>query len=282
MKAKEAASNLATSTWNSEDLPRPRVPVVESKIKVSLVKQEMLEKSLADNLWTGKRLADSAREAYESQLKTLDISADEQFQVQWSSRVTSKVQLHAQGLENIEDKTLRDQLSELLQSHIALELVPLAAKRAKTRGLLKSPRHKVASRLAKLQTFLSTPSQLSHTMEELGKFHKQAEVPQLDVTELKTEKSNYLKDMAKKMTADEDAARLFLCLQIILFGSHYSGVLYATGKFAPKIFKIVKPKLLDEDVRWLEEAKDSIKAGNTPDEVKVKMRSLASNVSALT
>jgi hypothetical protein len=95
---------------------------------------------------------------------------------------------------------------------------------------------------------------------------------------LEEKKHALLSDMTAAMAKDEDAPRLFISLLIILYSSYHPSVLYATGKYVPKLLKALKPDIEAEQAKWLEEVKDAIKAGKATQEMKISMRKLAIEV----
>jgi hypothetical protein len=280
LKSKELSSNRAQAIWSRDEQNRPKLAATEGQLKEDIRRAESLESSLVDAIWVSddRQLSKTAISAYDNKLEELDSQCDAQFNSMWNSRVMSKIHLYSHGLSEISDKNLHDQLAELLRSHITTELVPSAATRAKSKGLLKSPRYKVASRLSKTQSSLPGKKDLSAVIEELGKFGAHIELPGLNEEHLQEEKASYAKDMVKTMQRDEDSARLLLCFLIVLFSSKHQGIIYATGKFAPKILKMLKPALSSEDGEWLDQVKDSVKAGTTTDEMKSKMRTMAADL----
>jgi hypothetical protein len=282
-KVNKLAGGFALSIWDQEDQSRPKASIVDLKLRDLVAEKCRLDKAVTDSVWAAQQgqVGKQALSVYETKLEEQDIACDEQFTSLWTTRVVVKAQLYSAGIEEIHDENLRNQLSELLKSHLASELVPQASSRAKSKGFLKSPRKKLSSRLAKLQTALPGKNDYAAMMEELEKFNSKINLSSPSSAQLKEEKSKLLQDMAKAMNKDQDSARLFLGLLIIIFGANHNGILYATGKFAPKILKMLKQQQSDEDTAWLDQVKDSIKAGTTTDEMKNKMRAMATDKTRL-
>jgi len=94
--------------------------------------------------------------------------------------------------------------------------------------------------------------------------------------EISQARNQQLKELVEKMANDLDGPRLFLSTIIVLFSSKYGkGLLYATGKFAPRLLKVLKVSLDDEQVKSLERIKDAVKAGTVSEGDRVEMRSIA-------
>lgn len=215
---------------------------------------------------------------YNTVTNQLEIVCDDQFKKLWMTRVVESTRLYSAALQAMDDSPLKSQLEMLLRAHIVSEVVPTTANKAKTRKLLRSPHLKLSSRLPKLQSTLSSnlKKELQSVIEELEKFNEKIGIQTYEESTLHQNKKEYLSNLTESMAKDEDSVRLFICLLIILYSSASSGVLYATGKFAPKLLKFLKASLDTEQALWLEQVKDAIKAGSITEEMKHTMRSMAS------
>lgn len=80
---------------------------------------------------------------------------------------------------------------------------------------------------------------------------------------MSSSKATMLGDMARRMQKQRksDGPLLFLTLVVFLFAKHNAGVVYATGKFAPKLLRHLKPKLNKEQYAQLEAWKEAARAG---------------------
>lgn len=84
--------------------------------------------------------------------------------------------------------------------------------------------------------------------------------------------------MQRRMTKQQksfDGPVLFLTLVVILHAKHYPGVVYATGKYAPKLLKMLKSKLAEDEYEMLEKWKEGAKKGALGKEEREDMRSMA-------
>jgi hypothetical protein len=281
-KAREFASSVAEENWEQEDSQRIKPTVLTSTIGNMIAKDidsdhDKDKSSVLSILTSGNtELSTTISKAYASKFDELELSCDEQFNRQWISRVVDKVRLHAPAIHSMEDGNLKTQLEELLRTHITTDIIPQTSNRAKAKRLLRSHRLKLSSRLPKLRISLEETKDLASTVEEIEKFNSKIGVEKYDEKTLQEKSRTHLADMVEAMTKDEDSPRLFLCLIIILSSSQYPGVLYATGKYAPRLMKALKHTMDSEQAQWLEQVKDAIKAGDVTEEMKEKMRKMAS------
>lgn len=180
------------------------------------------------------------------------------------------------------DAKVRAQLFELLRDYVARDLVPDAVARAEAKNLVRSARAR--RNVRKLVAALGEPGVRQAADEQalaaaracLQKFAGKMDVPALS-GEAKEKKGGFVRDMVRGMQKDGDAPRLFLTLVVVLWAGRAEGVVYATGKFAPKVVKLLKAERgLDvEKVKRLEELKDLVKAGGVGDAEKEEMRKMA-------
>jgi hypothetical protein len=116
---------------------------------------------------------------------------------------------------------------------------------------------------------------LPSTTDELEKFNTRMEIPIYDDDDIARKKQTHLEEMLLSMQKDKDGPRLFLCLVIILFASKSNGVVYATGKYAPRLLKLLKPTLDQELAQQLEQWKEAVKGGAVTHEMRADMRKIA-------
>jgi hypothetical protein len=266
--AEGAGSALADELWKADE-PRPKGSALHSRLREHM--SEDIDSRLMDEMWGTLGLGDRAAESFNRTLTELEKDSDDQFAVLWRSRVVDKVRLHAQALTQLADEALRAQLEEALQSYVAGELIPSTITRARSKGLLRGSRLK--SRVAKLQTAVEKGPR--DALSELEKLNTQLEIQAYSKGDLINRRDAYLKDMVALMMKDGDAARLFIRLIIVLLAREGEGALYATGKFAPKLLKVLKSHVEEADAVWLEQVKSSIKTGTVSDEMREDMREKA-------
>ena len=268
--AEGAGSALADELWKADE-PRPKGSALHSRLREHM--SEDVDSRLMDEMWGPLGLGDRAVESFNRTLTELEKDGDDQFAVLWRSRVVDKVRLHAQALTQLADEALRAQLEEVLLSYVAGELIPSTITRARSKGLVRGSRLK--SRVAKLQAAVEKGPK--DALSELEKLNTQLEIQAYTKGDLINRRDAYLKDMVALMMKDGDAARLFIRLIIVLLAREGEGALYATGKFAPKLVKVLKPHVEEADAAWLEQVKSSIKTGTVSDEMREEMREKAAS-----
>jgi hypothetical protein len=86
-----------------------------------------------------------------------------------------------------------------------------------------------------------------------------------------------LDDMLRRFKKQKasDGPVLFLTLVVVLFAKQHDGVVYATGKFAPKLLKLLKGKLEDEQYEQVERWKEAAKTNSLTAEDKAAMAKMA-------
>lgn len=236
---------------------------------------------LLRHLWEIKRnesISVAATTAFEKRIAELQKESQDQFVSLWTSRVVFKSSLYTAGVEALPAGPLKDQLSELVSTHLLHDLIPSTIKRARTKGLIRTPN--LSKQLGKLETEITPTKDVrkSSPQDSLSKFAKKISLESPPSTQLATAKKEHLDDMVVVMSKDKDGARLFLSLVIVLCASKKDGVIYATGKFAPKLLKAVKEELEENLYKRVEEIKELVKLGKVDKTVRVEMRELAAKV----
>lgn len=281
-RARDLASKVAEKTWDQENpqriKPAALMSTVEDMIAKDVISEHEIDRSSILSVLASSHteLGTIISAAYAAKSDELETGCDDLFKRQWISRVVDQVRLNVGALYSMEDGSLKTQLEELLCTHITTDIVSQTVSRANAKRLLRSPRLKLSSRLAKLTASLENATDLASTVEEIEKFNSKIGIENYDEAVLKEKARTNLADMVEAMSKMEDSPRLFLCLIIILSSSQYHGVLYATGKYAPRLLKVLKPTLDSELAQWLEQVKDAIKVGEVTRDMKDKMRRIAS------
>jgi len=141
---------------------------------------------------------------------------------------------------------------------------------------VRTSRRKIPSRLEKLVGSITAEGRdLSGTIDDVEKFNTRMEISVYDDNDIVAKKQTHLEDMLQSMQKEKDGPRLFLCLVIILFAAKSKGVVYATGKYAPRLLKLLKPTLVQELTQQLEQWKEAVKGGAVTHEMRADMRKLA-------
>lgn len=247
-QAKDHASNetpVKDLKFRMEDVLHAISPIAREVI--ALKKDEELEKSIVDHFWMTIAEADSQNEA--------------EFSAFWIRRVVSRRRNHCEALDAIEDPKFRDQLADLLSTYIRTELIPDTLSKARTQGLMRSS--KTVKNVQKLESSLeSSKKDLASTLSYADRFEKRQEIPNIETAALEEAKNALVGERVRRMQKPKiDGPLLFLTLVVVLFAKHNAGVIYSTGKFAPKLLKQLKSKLSAEDYGKLEQWKEMAKSG---------------------
>ena len=183
-----------------------------------------------------------------------------------TDRALSRLQCHTVALNIISETTLHTQLSSLLATHAQKDLLPdtLSKARSQNQVLSRKTRKNVQKFESALQA--ATP-EISSIVSVIDKFVKKQGI---DTSTSHTSSSEQTKhttmaDLHRRLQKPPKAGdnpAVFLTLVILLHAKHYDGVLYATGKYAPKVMKLLKEKLDEEAYKELERWKDAAKSGS--------------------
>jgi len=245
--------------------------IVEKALATHELPSDMQSALLNDDKTWEKR---AIYEAFELEVRRLENDNQEQFVMMWRDRVKSRSQLYEMGMQSFEAGPLREQLSDLLHEHIIKDLVPEATKRAEAKNLIRSIKTK--EQLEKLKVHLHKDQPSSKTVSPaLDRFASKLELKTLDPSELATKRGAMLSDMVRGMRKDDDGPRLFLVAVIVLLAKNKEGIVYATGKFAPKLMRMLKPDMGTQQYTRLEQLKDAVKAGSLSKNDQEELRALA-------
>lgn len=227
-----------------------------------------------------QEIESDAKAAFTEEISRLEAENEADFSALWIERVTSRFQVYKSGAEAIEDVRLQTQLLELLVSYTVKELIPETIARAQSKGLLRS--RKTRRHTQKLSTALNTSASggkagpdLQHVIAALEKYMKQQSIEWSDATNLAEWKSAQVKELVRGMQKDTDGPRLFLTLIVVLLANQQDGIVYATGKLAPKLMKLLKGMLGSNGYERVEGWKDAVKAGKLTAEDQEEMKLLA-------
>ncbi|KAJ4337540.1 hypothetical protein N0V95_008302 [Ascochyta clinopodiicola] len=217
----------------------------------------------------------AVEDAFSAELLELEKQNEAEFAGFWTDRVATRAAIYTEGLSAVEDQKLRDQLSELLAQYVQKELVPDAVSKSTSQGYVLS--RKTRKNVQKLETALSAGNMdVSALTASLDKFNKKQSINAPTTSALETSKATMLSDMARRMQKQKksDGPLLFLTLVVFLFAKHNAGVLYATGKFAPKLLKQLKGNLDAGQYAQLEAWKEAAKAGTLSAEDRDAMKKM--------
>ncbi|KAF2709689.1 hypothetical protein K504DRAFT_491131 [Pleomassaria siparia CBS 279.74] len=235
------------------------------------------DKSLLSVMIREKSVEKAVDEQYWSEISTLEAKNEAEFANFWNDRVVSRVRIYSEGLKFIEDAKLRDQLTDMLLTYLQKELLADSISKARSQGLVLS--RKTRKNLSRFESTLKpSTTDISGAVTAVEKFSKKQGIPELDMDSLRKAKGVLIGDMARKMQKKQtDGPLLFLTLVIVLLAKQQeaAGVVYATGKFAPKLMKELKPWLTVERYEQLDMWKEGAKAGTLTADDKEEMKRLA-------
>lgn len=267
----ERAAEDATAQWQQLKAN----PSHELKFSIANITAEFtLHSSFAKEKPTQK----ACDEHFWSTIASLEGESDAAFSTFWLERVESRVQIYSAGLTSITDTKLQSQLSELLATYIQKELVPESITKARGQHLVLS--RKAKKNVSKLETMIvGTESSVDALLPILSKFQSKQSIPPLSPESLKKSKKGMQADLLRRLNKPKlkasDGPVLFLTLIVALFAQHYDGIVYATGKLAPKLMKQLKEKVGEEEYARLEGWKEGAKKGTLGDGERVGMREMA-------
>ncbi|CBX94916.1 hypothetical protein LEMA_P113310.1 [Plenodomus lingam JN3] len=231
-------------------------PLIEA-----LSKEKIVKKAVEERFWAKISWQETENEA--------------QFAEFWTERVHSRCQVYKEGLDKVSDEKLRDQLLEILVAHVKKELIPEAIARAQSQGLMVS--RKTRKNIGAVEDLLKQhDSNLAGILAVLKKFSIKSSIELNDKTVLQA-KQSMANDMIRRMQKQKksDGPVLFLTLVLVLLAKHNEGVVYATGKFAPKLLKQLKTVLSVEQYEQMEKWKEAAKTSSLTAEDRAAMKSMA-------
>jgi hypothetical protein len=242
-------------------------------------------------------------------LTTLESQNEALFQTYWNNSINARYTTHMLALSPSStqsstqsspstDEKLFTALEDLYTTYFTSTFLPSALSKAKSQGLLLSRRTR--KNVGKLEAELlsiqnpTVPVQGSEKEKESGikitvltkalaTFMKRQSIPAPTASLLSTVKQEMVEEMRRDMhrrlskspPKTADGPVLFLTLVLVLWAKEYNGVLYATGKFAPKLLKLLKGVLGEDMYEKLERWKEAAKAGTLNAEDKAEMVRMA-------
>jgi hypothetical protein len=279
--ATRLGKTIADEQWKAQsDAPMFVPTLAQSDFLQRFQEESETPLELLQHLWEMKgseSISVAATTSFEKRVSDLQKESQDHFTSLWRSRVVLKSSLYTLGLESLPPSPLKDQLSDLLSAHLVQDLVPNTIKRARMKNMIRTPN--LSKQIGKLETEMA-PSKSEKKLspqDALGKFGKKTSLHPPTSAELTAAKKEHLDDMLAAIRKDTDGPRLFLSLVIILCASKREGVVYATGKFAPKLLKAIKGELEEEVYKRVEEIKELVKLGKVDEATRVEMRETAAN-----
>ena len=281
------ATSNATQQWTTlSTAPSSKDP--KYTLPPSLLPASTSTPTLAA-LLTTPQIRTTLDQTFISQISALEAQNEAAFSTFWLQRVTLRLTLHNRAIAALTDEKLKTQLSDALASYAAQDLIPSAVAKARARGLVRSRRtRKNVARLeaavAKVKASSgaadgnSASGQSTSVVGALDRFAEKQGVrlrPADDddgdgdnannandedvlSASLHSTKSHLVSTLGTRMQRTEDGATLFLLLIVVLLARFSDGVVYATGRFAPRLMKAVKSDVGDEVWASLEDRKSVV------------------------
>lgn len=275
--AKETACDQARSVWN--DAQNSELGSLSRERLIEQLTTRASEEVLG-LIYRGK-VVTATEDAFKKEIQRLEVETVQEFSKYWNDRVMARLRLHQAGINSLPDEKLRADLTATLLEYKRTVSIPDSLKKAQEKRLVrgKVPKKSVENlqnATMAIGTEIAQVSAGSAALESaLHSFNSSLKIPNLDDESLAQKKQQLITEMATNMKRDKDVARLFLTLVLILLAGKSPGVVYATGKFAPRLLKqlgnMLEPDVLEE----LRMMKDSVKAGNATEQTKDRMRTMA-------
>lgn len=212
-------------------------------------------------------------------MSELEAQNEDDFSKFWAEKVSQRVYNYYEGLKAIEETKLKEQLTDLLSIYLQKDLLPDAISKARLQGLVRS--RKTRKSVNRFEAALkASKSDLFSVLSTLEKFGRKQGLMEIDVKVAEVAKRETIQDMIRRMQrAKTDAPSMFLSLVVVLFAKQHQGMIYATGKFAPKLLKQLKTELGGEAYEQVEKWKDSAKAGSLSNEERMAMLQMVEQAS---
>jgi hypothetical protein len=255
-----AKENAAAQWKHVQDNPDHEIRFTLSNITQANPSKTFIHNSLAKE----KPIQKALEESFSTALASLESDNETAFSTFWLDRVSSRISLYTTGLTNVSDQKLQAQLSSLLATYIHTDLVPDTLAKARTQHLVLS--RKTKKNVAKLESTLSglkSNDDLQIITSALEKFTSKQALPTPTPASVTKYKDSMIQDMIRRSTkpSKPNDPLLFLTLIVVLHAKYHDGVVYATGKYAPKIMKELKETVGEEVYAVLEGWKEDVRTG---------------------
>lgn len=257
---------------NSENEPRFQ----QAALLASIPEDDHLLRHLAEQ----KALVSIASDHFASIISGFEMRNEHDFSTFWTEKALLRIHNYHEGVRAISDVRLSEQLSELLSVYLQKDFLPDIASRSRAQGLVCSRRTR--KNLTRFEATLKTSkTEMSSIILTVDKFSKKQGLASVDEDAAKEAKKILVQDMVRRMQKPKtDAPLMFLSLVLILFSRNHPGIIYATGKFAPKLLKQLKAQLSSEDYEEAERLKELAKTGKLAKDDRDRMVHMAEQVSS--
>ncbi|KAI9758192.1 MAG: hypothetical protein M4579_003166 [Chaenotheca gracillima] len=276
-RAIEQAQSQAQEAWGTgKDQPYRRANVLSP----ASLGAEALDPKVLRQLLVGK-VEVGAEKAYHDKIQGLQREAHTSLAQFWAERVGKRFKIYYQGLDSVKDAKLKEELSTRLLEYMLDELIPGTLKRASSEKLVVGQtlqRHveELQASLRQLKTEERPPAERLQALGEIVNSFLSTDKKGRRVELDPADRTRHLEDMLRGMQKDGNDARLFLTLVLILIARDGPGVVYATGKYAPRLMKQLQGRVDADRFAWLKSVKDQAKSGTIPEDMRAEAKTIAS------
>ncbi|KAL7779562.1 hypothetical protein CFE70_009066 [Pyrenophora teres f. teres 0-1] len=271
------ATQGAHSQWQTHlNDPTTNTSAPDPKYSRDRIRDLIPPTGLVQRLLLATKPVDKAlEETFYNTLAPLESANEADFATYWSDRCISRYNIYSTGLKAVSDPKVHDQLAQLLAAYTTKELIPDTLAKARAQRLVQSRRTR--KNIARLSGVLETVDGVAGIATALDKFNKKQGVEAPGETTLVAAKRAMVEDMLRRLQKQKavDGPVLFLTLVVVLFARQYDGVVYATGKFAPKLLKQLKGTLDKEQYEKVEAWKEAAKTNTLSAEDRADMVKMA-------
>ena len=277
----EQAQKQAKTVGHKSATPKPSWLAIIDAIKKEHhdISDDLIAALLTNEIQT------EATAAYSTELRRQHDKRRQAFARYWQIKVLARFELYERGLANLEEERLQKDLSNLTVEYLIDLVISEAFKKAETHDWIQGKamiRH-VDNLDHKLNDIKNNISSVENPLQDfkaaLSAFNGGSNIDWPIEEDIQSLKHSQMEELAESMGRDEDSARLFLKLVLVLLSKHQPGTIYATGRFAPKLMKQFASSLDASDYEWLKKTRDAVRTGTLTAEDKAKMRNLASEAS---
>ena len=225
-------------------------------------------------------ILDEATLTFRAELDRLETRSVHDFAEYWMDKVDLKLRLHRIGLGTIVHERLRQELTAALDDYAIGSVVPEHLRRAEARGLIRADvvRRSIQTLTKSLHLDLarSGSEPASRDVDSvLRSFRARLPVVEPDDALIGAKKRRLVEEMTANMRLTNDGPRLFLALVIIIMARDRPGLIYATGRFAPRLLKQVGAAVDADRFADLDRFKMAAKAGEVTSDIKDRMVAMA-------
>ncbi|KAF2103923.1 hypothetical protein NA57DRAFT_70135 [Rhizodiscina lignyota] len=239
-------------------------------------------------------VAKTAKAAYNARIAQLDAEDENLFAEAWRDEIMLRVQLYHRAVQSLEGGKLRSELTSLLNIYMTKDLLPssfmevarkseqessngsrsfvridpMTGKRApKFYGKRLVPAtEKLKTQCEAFEESEDAEADLQRIRTAMEAFAAKFGIDSVTDDDLTGKKQAFLQDMSEKLDPtkagkDKDGSTLFLAVVLILIARHNQGLLYATGRFVPRLLKLLKPSIGEAQYERLQVLKEEVKKG---------------------